>query len=491
MQLAPHTDKHFTNILWNFLGLLLPGVLILACIPVAIRNLGEERFGLLSLAWGLLGYLGLLDFGMSRSLTHSIAKKLSQDEHDKIDADISTTTLLLLGFGSGIALLFFLTEPLWLTRVFKSESIPSSEIALAVVWILIGIPLTLASTGLRGALEAFGRFDISNVLRVPLSFVTYGFPALISLYTRRIDIGISLIILSRFAGLIVYLIFIKKLRKNLSLRQFDKHAAKQLLHYGGWLAVTSFISPIMYQMDRLFISATIGIAAVAYYTTPMELVTKIWLAQGAVLYVTFPALTVSKSSAPKVAAELYRKSLHLILLISVPAVAAFLLFSREILSLWINPDFADKSALIMAVLSVGALLNCVAQVPYTLIQSWGRPDITAKFHMIQLPIYLCFFYWLIHAYGIFGAAIAWTGRTALDTLMLSVYARKYGSWANTVPHTLGLGAASLTLVFVAPLMGLEVRILLLTALATGIVYVFFFTEGFQQERQTIRGLLKK
>jgi O-antigen/teichoic acid export membrane protein len=331
MQLAPHTDKHFTNILWNFLGLLLPGVLILACIPVAIRNLGEERFGLLSLAWGLLGYLGLLDFGMSRSLTHSIAKKLSQDEHDKIDADISTTTLLLLGFGSGIALLFFLTEPLWLTRVFKSESIPSSEIALAVIWILIGIPLTLASTGLRGALEAFGRFDISNVLRVPLSFVTYGFPALISLYTRRIDIGISLIILSRFAGLIVYLIFIKKLRKNLSLRQFDKHAAKQLLRYGGWLAVTSFISPIMYQMDRLFISATIGIAAVAYYTTPMELVTKIWLAQGAVLYVTFPALTVSKSSAPKVAAELYRKSLHLILLISVPAVAAFLLFSREIL----------------------------------------------------------------------------------------------------------------------------------------------------------------
>jgi O-antigen/teichoic acid export membrane protein len=54
------------------------------------------------------------------------------------------------------------------------------------------------------------------------------------------------------------------------------------------------------------------------------------------------------------------------------------------------------------------------------LQSAGRPDITAKLHMIELPLYLPALWWLITDFGIQGAAMAWVFRIALDMVLLFI-----------------------------------------------------------------------
>jgi hypothetical protein len=53
----------------------------------------------------------------------------------------------------------------------------------------------------------------------------------------------------------------------------------------------------------------------------------------------------------------------------------------------------------------------------------GRPDLTAKLHLIELPPYLLLLWLLIRVDGIDGAAIIWTARVAADAVALFGMAR--------------------------------------------------------------------
>jgi O-antigen/teichoic acid export membrane protein len=95
------------------------------------------------------------------------------------------------------------------------------------------------------------------------------------------------------------------------------------------------------------------------------------------------------------------------------------------LALWLGADFAQHSFRVLQWLALGVLINSLAQIPFALVQGAGRPDLTAKLHLIELPCYLLALWWLISSYGVEGAAIAWTARVVLDALMLFGLARRF------------------------------------------------------------------
>jgi O-antigen/teichoic acid export membrane protein len=64
------------NTLWNLVGSGAPMAVAFFCIPVLIRALGKDRFGVLTLAWALIGYASLFDLGLGRALTQLVARKL-------------------------------------------------------------------------------------------------------------------------------------------------------------------------------------------------------------------------------------------------------------------------------------------------------------------------------------------------------------------------------------------------------------------------------
>ena len=49
---------------WNLAGLVLPLAAALVAVPGLVRALGPERFGVLTLAWALVGYFTLFDLGI-------------------------------------------------------------------------------------------------------------------------------------------------------------------------------------------------------------------------------------------------------------------------------------------------------------------------------------------------------------------------------------------------------------------------------------------
>jgi O-antigen/teichoic acid export membrane protein len=73
-------------------------------------------------------------------------------------------------------------------------------------------------------------------------------------------------------------------------------------------------------------------------------------------------------------------------------------------------------------LAMGILINAMVQVQYALVQALGRPDLTAKFHLAQLPLHALLVWWLVSLWGTTGAALAQSIRLAMEALLLLVAA---------------------------------------------------------------------
>jgi O-antigen/teichoic acid export membrane protein len=69
-------------------------------------------------------------------------------------------------------------------------------------------------------------------------------------------------------------------------------------------------------------------------------------------------------------------------------------------------------------LSLGLWINSQAFVPFSLLQAQGRPDVVAKFHLLEILPFICLLWVMLNNLGITGAAIAWSARVALDTGLL-------------------------------------------------------------------------
>jgi O-antigen/teichoic acid export membrane protein len=112
----------------------------------------------------------------------------------------------------------------------------------------------------------------------------------------------------------------------------------------------------------------------------------------------------------------------------------------DALYLWLGDAYAqqmlDTSRLILA----GVLVNGFALVPFTLLQAIGRSDITAKLHVVELPLFVAGIAALVAAFGVVGAALAWVLRVAFDAICLLLVARKlFPALSRQLIH-LGLSA---------------------------------------------------
>jgi O-antigen/teichoic acid export membrane protein len=131
----------------------------------------------------------------------------------------------------------------------------------------------------------------------------------------------------------------------------------------------------------------------------------------------FPALAETQAR-PDDSARLLALAMRAVVVLVLPAVLVVAVFAHPLLALWLNVHFAGPAAPVLQLLLIGIFLNSAAHLPYALLQAHGRSDLTAKLHLLELPVFAALLVAGVHWFGITGAALAWTLRVALDTALL-------------------------------------------------------------------------
>src|SRR5258707_2185905 len=122
------------------------------------------------------------------------------------------------------------------------------------------------------------------------------------------------------------------------------------------MAVSNLVSPLMVTFDRFLIGSVISIAAVAYYSIPYEVVTKLWLISTALVGVLFPAFSATSHIDRSRLVFLYQCGVKYIFIVLLPLTLVLVMFAPEGLAAWLGNDFARNSAAVARPFS-GAVLG--------------------------------------------------------------------------------------------------------------------------------------
>lgn len=403
---------------YNLLGLGIPLISAVVSIPILLHSLGSDRFGLLTLIWAVVSYFGLFDLGLGRALTKQLSMLFALNENEKVGSLVATSTVLmaLLGIASGVLLAVLAPWGIGLI-----SGVPNQNEAIYAVYAMaLSMPAIVLTSGFRGILEAKHAFATVNLIRLPMGLFTFLGPVLVVIYGQpRLD-WIALVLgLGRVIACVVHAWYAWKVlphnRGDLVIRT---NLLKPLWVTGGWLTVSNIISPLMGYVDRFLLSSIVSAGAVAYYVTPQELMTKLWIIPGALTMVLFPTFAAQATKRDEETWKLFKKAVRWLFVALLPIISTVVLFSNEILSLWISQAFASQSSMLLQIFAVGILVSCLTHIPFVLIQSAGSPRLTAFVHLTELPFFLGLLWILTSNYGTLGAACAWLTRTIIDALVV-------------------------------------------------------------------------
>ena len=411
------------NTIWNFLGQGLPMIAALFTIPMIIKGLGTDRFGILTLVWIVIGYVSLFDLGLGRALTQLVSKKLGEKDLEDIPALIWTAMIIISFFGIIGMSILFLIAPWFVTKILKIPSIYTHETIHSMYLLAACLPILIITSCIRGILEAYQKFFVSNLIRIFIGLCNYVGPVIVLIFSNSLVYVVATLITGRLITLILYFFACSNIVENFSKKiEFNKSYIKPLMSFGSWLTISNIIDPIMSYFDRFYIINIFSLSVVAYYTTPQEMIIRLWAIQGAIMGVLFPAFCSEYVKNRERTTYLYYQSIKYISLLMFIPVFLIIIFAKTGLNLWIGSDFANHSYRIAQILAISTFFIAFSSAPYGLIQATGRSDITTKILFFQLPVYIPALWFFSHWYGLTGVALASLIRVIVASIILHICA---------------------------------------------------------------------
>jgi O-antigen/teichoic acid export membrane protein len=413
------------NSIFNFLGQILPMLVGVVTIPYIVKGLGANGYGILSIAYVVLGYFSIFDLGLSRATVKFVADHLSPDKVHKVPGLIWTSLSLLLVLGCIGGLLIMAFVPILVTRFLKMPASFVGEARISLYILAASMPVMLGSDALRGVLEAAQRFDLINYVKVPGSVCFYLFAALAIPLGLRVTGIVAILVLVRLATATAYLALSFLVFPELKAGfHFSRDAIRPLTVFGGWIMVTNITAPIFGYLERFLIASVISVGMLTYYSVPFDLIGKVLIFPTSIVPSLFPYFSYHGSRNGNQVTDVTSRVIKYLLLVMTPITAVFVFFAREILQLWLGPQFASQSAIVLKIVAVLFFFNAFSLIPFTSVQALGRPDLKAIWDIIALPIYGIGAWWLMRRMGINGAALAKLMISLADCALLYAMARR-------------------------------------------------------------------
>jgi O-antigen/teichoic acid export membrane protein len=413
------------NTIWNLLGQIIPIFAGIVTIPIIVRGLGVERFGILSLAWVVVGYFSLFDLGIGRALTKFVADKLGAGEVHEIPSLAWTALLLMFVLGVVGTLIIAVISPWLVYHALKVSQPLQPETLRGFYWLAASIPIVTTTAGFRGLLEALQRFRVVNMIRIPMSIFSFVAPVLVLPFSHSLVPVLGTLVAARFVGCGVHVWACFRAMPTLYAScSLKRSAVMPLAKFGGWMTVNNVVGPLLSYIDRFLVGALTSITSLAYYTTPVDAVLRLTVIPGAVVGVLFPAFAMSIGQDVGRAGVLLSRGVKYIFLVIFPLVLIIVTFAPEGLRLWLGPTFSQNGAAVLRLAAAGVFVNAIAVLPFNLIQSAGRPDLTAWLITIELPLYWAALWFFTRRMGIEGTAIVWASRMILEGMVIFLMSQR-------------------------------------------------------------------
>ncbi len=396
----------------NFGGNAWAALISLAFIPLYIRFMGIESYGLVGFYATLQGSITMLDMGLSTTLNRELATRSLQKDKAQETRDLVHT--LELGYWA-MAVLIGLTV-LSLAPFFAHHWVQAGQLSTATVQeaiTLMGLvitfqwPLSFYSGGLMG-LQRQVLLNGINALMATLR----GIGAVLILWLVSPTVQAFFIwqlVISVFHTLAVMVFLWRSLPTTGSPGRIQVQLLRRIWRFAAGMTGTSIMGTILRQMDKIILSKLLTLEMFGYYTLAGTVAATLYRFIGPVSSGLFPRLSqlvvIDDQEGIK---QLYHRGCQLMSVLILPAAIVVALFSRELLLLWTqNPTIARQTYLLLSLLVVGTALNGLNSLPYALQLAHGWTKLAFYSNVIAVILLVPLIFMLTTRFGVVGAASVW------------------------------------------------------------------------------------
>lgn len=421
-----------------------------ATVPLYLDAIGIERYGILLIAWLLLGYFGFTDLGLTRATAHHVARLRNGPAASRQALVVTAITINAAVGVVGAAVLYLVASVVLGTLVIVPDGLTPETVQL-LPWIAIGVPAVTLTGVLNGALEGMGRFGVVNLIGSVGTSVFQIVPLLVAVHVApELDVLVASAVLTRYVFIAVLAVAVAQtLPVNWPLPWAFRTWAAELVPYGLWITADKLLGPLLAAVDRVLIGASLGAASVSLYGVPYNLAIRARLLPLALTRAMFPQL--SQLSGTLVAASaLARSATTALARLSAPIVIAGMIAMHPFLSVWVGGAFAEDAAFLGETALMGMWLGGIGLIPFTMLQACGAPKAVVWIRAVQVVPYVGAMMLGLKVVGLAAAPVVWTLQVAADCALLARRARVGASLVRSIWPPGGLVAAAWLLVVAIP-----------------------------------------
>lgn len=400
------------NIIANYVSSAWVGVIGFILIPLYIKYLGAESYGLIGVLISMQAWVTLLDMGLMQTLNREMARfsvneNRTHSIHDLLKSVEIIYVVLAVLICIGVWLLSGIIVNYWLNL-----SDISTKLAISAMNIMgIIIALNWITALYKGAILGLQK-------QVWLSCNNVIFASLRSIGVLIILVWVSPTITAFFLyqSLIVLIELVVVRRKvyaylppPLLPPKFSIQALKTVWRFAFGVMLVSMLGLLLTQVDKLLVSKILPLSEFGYYTIAMAVVSSLYIFISPISNAVSPVFaSLVKSNQTESLILAYHKYSQLVALITVPIALVMSFFSEHFLMLWTRDiKIVQAISSVLSVMVLGTLVNGFMQLPYLMQLAYGRTKLAIYVNLTSVCILIPALYFAVNYAGTIGAAVIW------------------------------------------------------------------------------------
>lgn len=369
----------------SYVSLFLTNIISIVYTPIMLRLLGQAEFGLYNIANSIIGYLGVLDFGLGNAIIRYTAKYRANEDKD---AEYNLNGIFVIVY-SLIALFVIVVGGVFVINIENifSRSLSVAEIGkMKILMSIMIFNLAISFPGgiFGGIITAYERFIFPKVIgiirailnpfiMIPVLIMGYGSIGLIAATTV---INIVYILIN------MYYCF-KVLNIKMKFNSLDFSVLKEISGYSFFIFLNLIVDKIYWSTDQFILGAIKGSAAVAIYAVGSTFNTYYMSFSTAISSVFLPRITtmVTKNATDKEISDIFIKTGRIQYIIMAFILGGFISIGKGFIDWWAGPGYSEAYYIALIVM-----------IPFTvpLIQNIGITILQAKnMHKFRSNVYIC------------------------------------------------------------------------------------------------------
>jgi O-antigen/teichoic acid export membrane protein len=389
-------------------------------VPLTLKYLGNERFGLWMTISSVLAMAAFADFGVGNGVLNTVANAFGRDDVDGIRKAVSSGFAVLWTIAAALLLLFFSIYGFisWADffRVSSLQARAEAGPALAVfaVCFAFNIAMDVVQRVQLGLQQGY-RYGLWQLIGSCAGFVGVIYGIWLHMSLPMLIVAIAGAPLLATALNVVH--FFGYVRPDLrpTFADVSINTIVQIGKLGGLFFVLQLVVAVSFSADNFIIARILGAINVPEYSVPQRIFAVVAMMLGMLVAPLWPAYgeAVSRGDIAWVRRTL-RRSVLLVFVISAGCAVLLLLFSHQLILWWVGPRIHPTFFLLLG-LAVWTVVTCCGDALAVFLNGIS----IIKFQVVVAAIFgfgcLATKVFFIHQYGITG--IPWA--TILTYLVLS------------------------------------------------------------------------